>query len=149
RSDDRGAPDGVRQAVERRDRGRRRSVHRRNRRISADPRTDCSDLDAAPVKILLFGATGMIGQGVLRECLHDPDVTQVVAIGRTATRRRDEKLREIVLPDVGDLSAVEDEVSGFDACFFCLGVSSAGMNEPDYRRLTFDLTLRVARTLAP
>jgi uncharacterized protein YbjT (DUF2867 family) len=101
------------------------------------------------MKVLLFGATGMVGQGVLRECLLDADVTAVLSISRSATGRRDDKLREIIVRDVSDLSSIAHELTGFDACFFCLGVSSAGMNEPDYRRLTFDLTMSIARTLAP
>jgi uncharacterized protein YbjT (DUF2867 family) len=101
------------------------------------------------VKAILFGATGMVGQGVLRECLRDPRVESVLTIGRTATGQQHEKLREIVQRDVANLSAIEGELGGYDACFFCLGVSSLGMRELDYRRLTYDLTLSVARILAP
>jgi uncharacterized protein YbjT (DUF2867 family) len=99
------------------------------------------------VNVLLFGATGMVGQGVLRECLRDPGVEQVLSIGRSATGQPSPKLREIVLPDVAELSAVEPELVGFGACFFCLGVSSLGMGEEHYARLTHDLTLAVARTV--
>ena len=90
----------------------------------------------------------MVGQGVLRECLLDGDVGSVLAIGRRPVGQRHEKLREIALADIGDLSRVEDQVRGYDACFYCVGVASAGMKEADYRRLTFDLTLNAARTLA-
>jgi uncharacterized protein YbjT (DUF2867 family) len=100
------------------------------------------------LKVILFGATGMVGQGVLRECLLDTDVEEVLAIGRSATGHAHPKLREIVRPDLRDVSADEAALSGFDAGFFCLGVSSAGMKEQDYRRVTFDLTLAVARMLA-
>jgi uncharacterized protein YbjT (DUF2867 family) len=100
------------------------------------------------VNVLLFGATGMVGRGVLRECLLASDVERVVAVGRTATGESHPKLREIVRSDLFDLAPIEKELSGFDACFFCLGVSSAGMKEADYRRVTYDLTLAVARTLA-
>ncbi len=100
------------------------------------------------MKVLLFGATGMVGQGALRECLLAPDVEQVLAIGRVATGQSHEKLREIVRPDVADLSGLEGELAGYDACFFCLGVSSAGMTEAAYRRVTYDLTLAVAGALA-
>jgi uncharacterized protein YbjT (DUF2867 family) len=100
------------------------------------------------VNVLLFGATGMVGQGVLRECLLDPGVQRVLAVGRGSTGHRDEKLRELVLPDVADLSAVQADVTGFDACFFCLGVSAVGMSEERYTKLTYDLTLAVAQTLA-
>lgn len=100
------------------------------------------------MKLILFGATGMVGQGVLRECLLDPEVDEVLSIGRGATGQAHPKLRELVHSDLPDLSAVESRLSGFDACFFCLGASSAGMKEQDYRRVTFDITLTAARTLA-
>jgi len=100
------------------------------------------------MKIVLFGATGMVGQGVLRECLLDPNVEQVLSIGRSATGQHHAKLREIVHPDLFDLSTLESELVGFGACFFCLGVSSAGMAEERYRRVTYDLTMAAARTLS-
>jgi uncharacterized protein YbjT (DUF2867 family) len=99
------------------------------------------------MRVILFGATGMVGQGVLRECLLDAEVQSVLSIGRTATGQKHEKLREILRKDLADLSAIESELRGYDACFFCLGVSSAGMTEADYRAVTYDLTLAVARTL--
>jgi uncharacterized protein YbjT (DUF2867 family) len=100
------------------------------------------------VKVILFGATGMVGQGVLRECLLDPDVVSVFAVVRNASLPQHDKLRKIVHQDVFDLAAIEDKLSGYDACFFCLGVSSVGMKEETYRRVTYDLTVSVARTLA-
>ena len=100
------------------------------------------------MKVILLGATGMVGQGVLRECLLDPEVESVLTIGRNATAQRHEKLQEIVHQDLSDLSAIEGKLSGYDACFFCLGVSAAGMKEEAYRRLTYDLTISAARTLA-
>jgi len=100
------------------------------------------------VKVIVFGATGMVGQGVLRECLLDPGVESVLVVGRSPTGHEHAKLNEIVRPDLFDLSAIEGELSGYDACFFCLGVSSAGMGEAEYRHLTYDLTLSVARSLA-
>lgn len=90
----------------------------------------------------------MVGQGVLRECLLDPQVHQVLSIGRTGLQRTDPKLTEIVSADVGDLIPFEDRLAGYDACFFCLGVSSLGMSEADYRRISYDLTLAAAETLA-
>jgi uncharacterized protein YbjT (DUF2867 family) len=99
------------------------------------------------VKVVLFGATGMVGQGVLRECLLDPDVDGVLTIGRTATGKADPKLREIVRSDLADLAPIESQLAGYDACFFCLGVASAGMTEASYRRVTFDITLAAATTL--
>jgi len=100
------------------------------------------------MNVILFGATGMVGQGVLIECLRDSGVTSVLCIGRNPVGRRDLKLRDLLLPDPGDLSSATSDLSGFDACFFCLGVSAAGMSEQQYRRLTYDLTLGAARTLA-
>ena len=97
---------------------------------------------------LIFGATGMVGQGVLRECLRDPSVRRVTAVGRSPSGQAHEKLRDVVVPDLTDLSAVERELTGFDACFYCVGVTSAGLDQATYSRLTFDLTLAVARTLA-
>jgi uncharacterized protein YbjT (DUF2867 family) len=99
------------------------------------------------MKVILFGATGMIGQGVLRECLLDNDVEKVLAIGRAATGQQHPKLRELVHADLFDLSAIRGELAGHDACFFCLGVSAAGMSEAEYRKITYELTLSVARTL--
>jgi uncharacterized protein YbjT (DUF2867 family) len=100
------------------------------------------------VKVLLFGATGMVGQGVLRECLLDSGVERVTAVGRTGTGRHEPKLGELVVPDVANLGGIEGELAGYDACFFCLGVSSLGMPEPRYTQLTYDLTLSVARAVA-
>jgi uncharacterized protein YbjT (DUF2867 family) len=100
------------------------------------------------VKVILFGATGMVGQGVVRECLLNPEVDSVLVIGRNATGQQNAKLHEIVCSDLFDLSAIEDRLSGYDACFFCLGVSSVGMKEESYRRVTYDLTISVARILA-
>jgi len=100
------------------------------------------------MKVLIFGATGMVGQGVLRECLLDPEVELAVTVGRTATGAQDAKLREIVLADMKNYTEIEDQLAGFDACFFCLGVSSSGMKEADYARVTYDLTLAAAETLS-
>ncbi|MGE8160517.1 NAD-dependent epimerase/dehydratase family protein [Paraburkholderia sp. NPDC080076] len=100
------------------------------------------------MKVLIFGATGMVGQGVLRECLRAPDVEVVQTVGRTRTGQLDPRLIEVVQPDLMDYRAAEASLTGFDACFFCLGVSSVGMQEAEYARLTYDLTLAAARTLA-
>lgn len=97
---------------------------------------------------VIFGASGMVGQGVLLECLRDRDVEHVMVIGRSNTGRRDAKLREVLVKDLFDVAAYEEELNGLDACFFCLGVSSAGMSEDQYRRLTYDLTIAVAQELA-
>jgi uncharacterized protein YbjT (DUF2867 family) len=100
------------------------------------------------MKILLFGATGMVGQGVLRECLLDVGVDGVVSIGRGVTGQQHPKLRELRHDDFLDFSPIEDQLSGFDACFFCLGVSSAGMTEQQYERITYGFTIAAARVLA-
>jgi uncharacterized protein YbjT (DUF2867 family) len=90
----------------------------------------------------------MVGQGVLRECLRDDDVKSVLAIGRSATGQTQPKLRELVQSDLFDFKAAEETLKGYDVCFFCLGVSAAGMSEADYTRVTFDLTMGWAQVLA-
>lgn len=99
------------------------------------------------MKILIFGATGMVGQSALRECLLDTGVTEVVTIGRNPTGQASPKLREITHGNLLDYAAVEDRLTGFDACFFCLGVASTGMSEADYSRTTYDIPLAAAATL--
>ena len=96
------------------------------------------------MKIILFGATGMVGQGVLRECLLDPGIETVLAVGRSPTGQGHARLREIIHDDFLDYSAIESELTGYDACFFCLGVSSVGMREDRYRHLTYDITMAAA-----
>ncbi|WP_326568679.1 NAD(P)H-binding protein [Amycolatopsis rhabdoformis] len=100
------------------------------------------------MKVLLFGATGMVGQGVLRECLLDERVEHVLTVGRTATGTTHPKLTELVPDDLSDLSPHAEELANYDACLFCLGVSSAGMPAAEYERITYGLTLSVARTYA-
>lgn len=99
------------------------------------------------MKVLLFGATGMVGQGVLRECLLDPNVERVVTVVRRPTGQKDTKLTELVQPDLAALGSLEPQLKGFDACFFCVGVSALGMSEEEYARMTHDLTIGVAKTL--
>jgi uncharacterized protein YbjT (DUF2867 family) len=99
------------------------------------------------MKVIIFGATGMVGQGVLLECLRDPQVTGVLTVGRSASGRTDPKLREIAHADFRDFSLIAPQLTGYDACFFCLGVSVAGMSEAAYRRITYDITLAAAQTL--
>jgi uncharacterized protein YbjT (DUF2867 family) len=100
------------------------------------------------MNVIFFGATGMVGQGVLRECLLDPDVQQILSIVRTPSGQHHPKLRELVHSNFLEYSAIESELTGFEACFFCLGVSSAGIDEAKYTHLTYDLTLAAAATLA-
>ena len=100
------------------------------------------------MNVLLFWASGMVGQGVLRECLIAPDVTRVVAVGRRPLGQSDPKLSDLIVQDFHDYSALESALQGFDACFFCLGVSSVGMREADYKRLSYDLPIAAATVLA-
>jgi uncharacterized protein YbjT (DUF2867 family) len=102
------------------------------------------------MKVIVVGASGMVGQGVLRECFLDPEVERVLVVGRRAlaTGPRDAKLVERVVPDLTNLSAIEGDLAGWDACFFCLGVTSAGMREEAYRKVTFDITAAFASVLA-
>jgi uncharacterized protein YbjT (DUF2867 family) len=100
------------------------------------------------MKVIVVGASGMIGQGVLRECLLDPEVERVLVVGRSALGRTDAKLVERVVPDLTDLSSIEGDLVGYDACFFALGVTSAGMTEEAYRKVTYDIAAAFAKTLA-
>jgi len=100
------------------------------------------------MKVLIFGATGMVGRGVLLECLRDPGVKLVVTLGRTTTGLHDPKLQEIVHRDMLQYSGMKDTLTGFDACFFCLGIASSGMKEADYERVTYGYTMAAAELLA-
>ena len=100
------------------------------------------------MKVLVFGASGMIGQGVMRECVNDATVTSVVAVGRSPSGVQAPKVRDLIVKDLSKLSVVERELTGFDACFFSLGVTAMGLTEAQYTAITYDLTLSVARTLA-
>jgi uncharacterized protein YbjT (DUF2867 family) len=100
------------------------------------------------MKVILFGATGMVGQAVLLECLRDDAVDGVLAVGRSSTGQTHAKLRELIRADLFDFDVADGDLQGYDACLFCLGVSSAGMNEANYTHLTFDLTMGWARALA-
>ena len=99
------------------------------------------------MKVILFGATGMVGQGVLRECLLDAGVGNVLVVGRSPTGQQHAKLREVLHEDLTDFSAIESDLTGYDACCFCLGVSSVGMDAERYRHLTYDVTMAAANTL--
>ena len=99
------------------------------------------------MNVVIFGASGMVGQGVLIECLDDPEVKRVVSVVRRPTGVTNAKLTEIVHADFYDYTAIESSLRDLDACFFCLGVSSVGMKEADYRHITYDLTMAAAQTL--
>jgi uncharacterized protein YbjT (DUF2867 family) len=100
------------------------------------------------MKVILFGASGMVGQGVLRECLLDDGVDKVLVVGRAPLAVAHDKLSQIVLPDISRLAEHADALQDIDACFFCLGVSAAGMTEARYSELTYDLTLAAAGAVA-
>jgi len=100
------------------------------------------------VKTIITGATGMVGEGVLLECLRNPQVEQVLVINRKAGGISHPKLREIIHSDFFNLAPIEAQLAGYNACFFCLGTSSVGMNNEDYKHITYDLTLNFAQTLA-
>ena len=100
------------------------------------------------IKAILFGATGMVGEGVLLGALKHENVESVLVIGRRSCNVTHEKLTEIIHRDFFDYSALEERLKGYNACFFCLGVSSVGMNEQEYTRVTHDLTMEAARTLS-
>ena len=99
------------------------------------------------MKVILFGATGMVGQGVLRECLVDAGVERVLVVGRSPTGVQHAKLHEVLHDNFTDFSKIESQLRGYDACFFCLGVSSVGMEAERYRHLTYDVTMAAATTL--
>jgi uncharacterized protein YbjT (DUF2867 family) len=100
------------------------------------------------MKVLVFGASGMIGQGVMRECIRDTGVTSVVSVGRSPSGQSHPKVRDVIVPSLSDLSAAERDLTGFDACLFSLGVTALGLTEAQYTVITYDLTVAVAHTLA-
>jgi uncharacterized protein YbjT (DUF2867 family) len=100
------------------------------------------------VKAIITGATGMVGEGVLHECLQHNDVEAVLVIGRRSCGISHSKLKELIIPDFFNLRDLESHLAGYNACFFCLGVSSIGMKEPAYHKLTYELTMNFAKTLA-
>ncbi len=100
------------------------------------------------LRVILTGATGMVGEGVLLECLQNPTVERVLVLTRRPTGRTHAKMSELLVPDLQDLSAMENQLTGYNACFFCAGVSSVGISKEEYERITHDLTLGVGQTLA-
>ena len=99
------------------------------------------------MNVVLFGATGMVGAGVLLECFADPRVTSILVVTRSPTGRTHSKLREVLHADFFNYDTLRDDFAACDACFFCLGVTSIGMNEAQYTRVTYDLTLAAAQTM--
>jgi len=100
------------------------------------------------MKVILTGATGMVGEGVLLECLSDPKVEQVLSVSRRPCGHTHAKLTECLVPDFRELTSVEPQLTGYDACFYCAGVSSVGLKEPEYTLITYDTPLHFAQTLA-
>ena len=100
------------------------------------------------IKAIITGASGMVGEGVLYECLQHPDVEEVLVIGRRSCGYTHPKLKEIVHKDLYDLSSIESQLKGYNACFFCLGMSSVGVKEPEFTKVTYDLTMHFAQTLS-
>lgn len=99
-------------------------------------------------KVIITGATGMVGEGVMHECLLDPEIGEVLLINRRSSGFSHPKLREVVHPDFLQFKNVPVDFQKYDACFFCLGVSSVGISKADYEKQTYDLALEVARTMA-
>lgn len=99
------------------------------------------------LKIILTGATGMVGEGVLMECLNHPEVEQVLIVNRKHINTTHPKLKELLLPDFMNLEGIEDNLKGYNACFFCAGISSAGLNEEQYTHITYDITMHFAEVL--
>jgi uncharacterized protein YbjT (DUF2867 family) len=100
------------------------------------------------MNVIVTGATGMVGEGVLHECLNHPQVDRVLSVSRKPYGLRHPKLKEVIHDDFFNFSRIESHLSGYEACFFCLGVTSVGKNEEDYRHYTYELTMHVASTLA-
>lgn len=101
------------------------------------------------MKVIITGTTGMVGEGVLIECLRHPDVTEVLSVSRKASGISHSKLREYIVSDFLSLKPGDEKLKGYDACFFCAGVSSIGMKEPEFTKLTYDTTLTFAKAVSP
>lgn len=99
------------------------------------------------LKVIIFGSTGMVGGGVLLKAIGHPDVEKILLVNRKECNVVHKKVKEIIHKDFFDYTLIFNELTGYDACFFCLGVSSVGLNENAYKRLTYDLTMQAARTL--
>jgi len=104
-------------------------------------------MEASKLKVIITGSTGMVGEGVLHMCLQSPDVDEVLIINRRSLGLTHPKLKEIIHPDFFDLSSIKEKLSGYNACFFCLGISSVGVKPDDYYKTTYTLTMSFAETL--
>src|SRR4051794_34039264 len=94
-----------------------------------------------PIKVILTGATGMVGEGVLLECLHNDKVSEVLIVGRRHYHLQHAKLKELIVPDFLTIENFAEQLKGYDACFYCAGISSIGLKEPEYTKITYDTTL--------
>lgn len=101
------------------------------------------------MKVIITGTTGMIGEGVLIECLNNPEITEVLSVSRKPTGKVHPKLKEYVVPDFLSLNMNDEKLKGYDACFYCAGVSAVGKTEEEYRRITYDTTIHFAKALHP
>lgn len=101
-----------------------------------------------PLNVIITGATGMVGEGVLLECLQNEQIAQVLILSRRPYDLKHPKLKELLVPNFLEIEKVKDQLAGYDACFFCAGVSSVGKNEAEYTHITYDTTLVVAKVLA-
>lgn len=99
------------------------------------------------MKVIIFGSSGMVGKGVLLECIDHEAISEILVVSRTPSGMQHAKLKEVLHDNFTDFSAIADQLKGFDACFFCLGVSANGLNEAAYRKITYDFTLAAAKTL--
>lgn len=99
------------------------------------------------IKVIITGATGMVGEGVLLYCLQHPEISEILIVNRKSAGIIHPKLKEIIIPDFFDLTSIESELQGYDACFFCLGTSSLGMKPDEYFKVTYTLTMNFAETL--
>lgn len=99
------------------------------------------------IKIILTGATGMVGEGVLLECLENPNISEILSVSRKPSGKTHAKLKEYLVPDFLTIDVNDQNLKGYDACFFCAGISSVGMNEEDYTKITYDTTLYFAKVL--
>jgi uncharacterized protein YbjT (DUF2867 family) len=100
------------------------------------------------INAIIFGATGMVGEGVLRVCLNHPDVEKILVVGRRSCEVTHPGLKEVIHKDFYEYSSIEQELKGYNACYFCLGVTSVGKSAEQYTLLTYDLTMQAARTLS-
>lgn len=104
-------------------------------------------MNSKPIKIILTGATGMVGEGVLLECLENPNVSEILSVSRKPSGKKHAKLKEYLVPDFLTIDLNDENLKGYDACFFCAGISSVGMSEEDYTKITYDTTLHFAKVL--